>query len=98
MSDSAFQWDWRKNWISAPKSKWKVLIEQYSDASKYELRREVNWEKLREVFDDDLGDRDVDHPDNTHGGGYQSENEPTIIPDSDYLEYLICIYFKYNLE
>ncbi|KAG8387961.1 hypothetical protein BUALT_Bualt02G0075600 [Buddleja alternifolia] len=101
MSDNAFQWDRRKNWISAPKSKWKFLIEacfRYSDASKYELCEEMNWEKLREVFDDDLGDGDVDHRDNTHGSGYQSENEPIIVPDPDYLEYLICMYFKYDLE
>ncbi|KAG8387772.1 hypothetical protein BUALT_Bualt02G0056000 [Buddleja alternifolia] len=66
--------------------------------SKYEFRGEVNWEKFREVFDDDLGDGEVDHPDNTHGRGYQSENVPTIVPNPNYLEYLICMYFKYDLE
>ncbi|KAG8388195.1 hypothetical protein BUALT_Bualt02G0100500 [Buddleja alternifolia] len=72
---------------------------QYPDASKYKLWGEVNWEKLSEVFDDDLGDGCVDHPSNSSDlAVHETSEEAKIVPDHDYLEYLICMEFEYDLE
>ncbi|KAG8372977.1 hypothetical protein BUALT_Bualt12G0123100 [Buddleja alternifolia] len=72
--------------------------QQYPDASQYKLRGEVNWEKLSEVFDDDLGDDCVDHPSNSSDlAVHETSEETEIVPDRDYLEYLICMEFKYDL-
>ncbi|KAG8386388.1 hypothetical protein BUALT_Bualt03G0143700 [Buddleja alternifolia] len=54
---------------------------------------------LPEVFDDDLGDGCVDHPNSSSDlPVHETNEEAEIVPDRDYLEYLICMEFKYNLE
>ncbi|KAG8372472.1 hypothetical protein BUALT_Bualt12G0069700 [Buddleja alternifolia] len=97
-SDSDFKRNRTKNWITAPKQKWDVLITQYPNATKYQLCREKYWDKLSEVFDDDLGAGSVDDPSWTNNVQVQTDEATRTVLDPGYLYYLICFAFKYELE
>ncbi|KAG8368786.1 hypothetical protein BUALT_Bualt15G0083000 [Buddleja alternifolia] len=97
-SNSDFRWNRAKNWITATKQKWDALIGQYPDATKYQVCGEKYRDKLSDVFDDDLGEGNLDNPSDTGNGQVQSGDATHLVPDPDYLYYLICFAFKYELE
>ncbi|KAG8377658.1 hypothetical protein BUALT_Bualt08G0055800 [Buddleja alternifolia] len=74
-SDSDFKWNKKKNWITAPNQKWHALIAQYPDATKYQLCGKKYWDKLSEVFDDDLGEGSVDNLSDGENRQVQSGND-----------------------
>ncbi|KAG8373177.1 hypothetical protein BUALT_Bualt12G0143900 [Buddleja alternifolia] len=71
---------------------------QYPDATKYRLCGEKYWDKLSEIFDNDLGEGSVDNPSDGGSGTVKSGDATRLVPDPDYLYYLICFAFKYELE